>query len=280
MEKTLQMISEALLQLTNSQIPTQFWILTPLGWDSIHKTNNNWYIQTWPGPQKRVISTTSSVSESLQTPCGKDPHPFFPCTISQTSSCRSLAPSQTLSQRDGLSTSPAEIMAKVVFTSSTLRSSCNRPPNLGNVSKTVTVGAAPPAKVPAPLPGQTGWQQHLPVSRGQGRRANILSPMKQQSPECDKHQTCAVMWWHCPQSAILSPRPRRWRLPRESGGGLVRAVEEVEAFLLAGSVGDSLGGGEGSGEHLQLHVHTDNGWLTLRYFTWISVIKPLKCLSP
>ena len=41
--------------------------------------------------------------------------------------------------------------------------------------------------------------------------------------------------------------------------------EEVVAFLLAGSVGDSLDRGQGSGEHLQ--ILADKSGLTFRYFT-------------
>ena len=87
-------------KLTNSQIPAQFCTLTPFG---------------CPGPQNSLISRTSWVSESLQTP----------------SSSTSEAPSQTLWHRSGLSSSPASTRGNdLLLTLRELSSTWSLPPNL------------------------------------------------------------------------------------------------------------------------------------------------------
>ena len=71
---------------TNSQMPAQFWILTPLGWGnqltfSLKEEKANTILDylyhsqltskrktTWPATQNRLMSSTCPVSESLQTP--------------------------------------------------------------------------------------------------------------------------------------------------------------------------------------------------------------------
>lgn len=85
---------------TNSQIPAQFWTLTPFG---------------WPGPQNCSMSSICPVSESLQTP----------------SSSTSEAPSQTRWQRSGIINSPASTRGKdLLLTLKEFPSTWSLPPNL------------------------------------------------------------------------------------------------------------------------------------------------------